>query len=89
MTDTPIYMPESEEAEREQYIQRLKKEMELLNGELEDMYIAITGTTTTNQRKMLKTIITKRPDLADDAIATYGTICYTIAQIMENGGRIA
>ena len=89
MTDTPIYMPESEEAEREQYIQRLKKEMNMLNEELEDMYNAITGTSTTNKRKMLKTIITKRPDLADDAIATYGAICYTIAQIMENGGRIA
>lgn len=89
MTDTPIYMPESEEAEREQYIQRLKKEMNMLNEELEDMYNAITGTSTTNKRKMLKTIITKRPDLADDAIATYGAICYTIAQIMENGGRVA
>ena len=89
MTDKPIYMSESEEAEREQYIQRLKKEMNMLNEELEDMHIAITGTSTTNKREMLKTIITKRPDLADDAIATYGAICYTIAQIMENGGRIA
>lgn len=88
MTDKPIYMPESEEAEREQYIQRLKKEMNMLNEELEDMYNAITGTATTKKRKMLKTIITKRPDLADDAIATYGAICYTMAQIMENGGRI-
>lgn len=89
MTDTPIYMPESEEAEKEQYIQRLRNELDLLNGELEDMYIAITGTATTKKRKMLKTIIKKRPDLADDAIATYGAICYTMAQIMENGGRIA
>lgn len=89
MTDTPIYMPESEEAEKEQYIQRLRNELDLLSEELEDMHIAITGTSTTNQRKMFKTIITKRPDLADDAIATYGAICFTIAQIMENGGRIA
>lgn len=89
MTDTPIYMPESEEAEREWYIQKLKIELDMLSEELEDMHIAITGTSTTNQRKMLKTIITKRPDLADDAIATYGAICFTIAQIMENGGRIA